>query len=157
MANPSHCDRLLLFTMSLRERVAKELEKSMGQPPAPAAQSAAPASQLSDVDRHFLNRVTDYIYLAINGKKNVDVNDVAARICMSYGQFNRKLSALTGYTPAQYIQRMKIKMAQRLLMTHPEMGFNEVAERCGFSDYSNFVRAFRNVSGVTPTQFVRRG
>lgn len=149
-------EMLLEQRRSLRERFAKEMEKEMKQMPAQSTQSSAPASQLSDVDRHFLNRVTDYIYLALNGKKNIDVNDVASQVCMSYGQFNRKLSALTGYTPAQYIQRMKIKRAQRMLMSHPELGFNEVAERCGFSDYSNFVRAFRNVCGVTPTQFVRR-
>lgn len=150
-------EMLLEQRRSLRKKFAKELEKGMEKPTALGSQPSAAAYQLSDVDRRFLNRVTDYIYLALNGKKTVDVNEVASRVCMSYGQFNRKLSALTGYTPAQYIQRMKIKMAQRMLATHPEMEFNEVAERCGFSDYSNFVRAFRNVSGVTPTQFVRKG
>lgn len=43
-----------------------------------------------------------------------------------------------------------------MLLAHPELGFNDVAEQCGFSDYSNFVRAFKNVSGITPTQFVRQ-
>lgn len=113
-------------------------------------------SKVSDLDRRFLNKVTDCIYLMLNSHKSVDVGAVASQLCMSYGQFNRKLSALTGFTPAQYIQRVKIKKAQRMLVSHPELGFNDIAERCGFSDYSNFVRAFKNVCGVTPTQFVRK-
>ena len=31
----------------------------------------------------------------------------------------------------------------------------EVAERSGFNDYSNFVRAFKNIGGVTPTQYIK--
>ena len=36
------------------------------------------------------------------------------------------------------------------------MSFGEVAERCGFNDYSNFVRAFKDICGITPTAY-RRG
>ena len=31
----------------------------------------------------------------------------------------------------------------------------EMAERSGFNDYSNFVRAFKNIGGVTPTQYIK--
>lgn len=118
-------------------------------------QETAQEDSILELDRRFLNKVTDYVYIMLNGRKNVDVETLASQMCLSYGQLNRKLSALTGYTPAQYIQRVKIKKAQRLLTAHPELGFNDVAEQCGFSDYSNFVRAFRNVLKQTPTQFVR--
>ena len=83
------------------------------------------------------------------------VNTVADRMHVSYSQLYRKLLALTGLTPVQYIQRVKIAKAKRMLAIHPEMGLNAVSEQCGFSDYSNFVRAFKNVCGITPTQFIR--
>lgn len=110
----------------------------------------------NDADQRFLTKCTDYVYLLLNSNHPVDVAAVASHLCMSYSQFYRKLSAVTGSTPTQYIQRIKVKKARRLLDTNPQMSFKDVAEQCGFSDYSNFVRAFKNVCEVTPTQYVRR-
>lgn len=103
-----------------------------------------------------ITKVNDVIYSMINSGKTADVNAVAEKLCMSYIQFYRKLSALTGYTPAQYIQRVKVGKAQRMIKAHPELSLNDVATRCGFGNYSNFIRAFRNVTGITPTQYVRQ-
>lgn len=114
------------------------------------ASTATEGAQMS------ITKVNDIIYSMINSGKTADVNAVAEKLCMSYIQFYRKLSALTGYTPAQYIQRVKVGKAQRMIKAHPELSLNEVATRCGFGDYSNFIRAFRNVTGITPTQYVRQ-
>lgn len=107
------------------------------------------------MNARFINRVTDCIYIILNSGKSIDVNTVAERMHMSYSQLYRKLQALTGLTPVQYIQRVKVAKAKRMLAAHPETSLNAIAEQCGFSDYSNFVRTFRNVLNVTPTQFVR--
>ena len=146
-------EKLLEQRAMLRARLAKELNEETPQQ-APAEEKPA-MEQMSDLDRKFLTKLTDCVYLLLNGHHNVDVEAVASKLCMSYGQLNRKLTALTGYTPAQYILRIKIKKAQRMLIAHPERDFNSIATLCGFSDYSNFVRAFRKVLNVTPTQFVR--
>ena len=110
----------------------------------------------SDADRRFVNKVTDAVYMLLNGGSEVDVMVVAQKMGMSYSQFYRKLSALTGCTPMGYILRVKIRKARLLIDKNPAMPFRDVAERCGFSDYSNFVRAFKNVCGITPTQYVRQ-
>lgn len=106
-------------------------------------------------EARFIVRLNDCIYVIINARKPADVNTVAESMHMSYSQLYRKLQSLTGLTPAQYIQRVKIAKARRMLTLHPEMGFNAVSEQCGFSDYSSFVRAFKNVCDITPTQFIR--
>ena len=36
------------------------------------------------------------------------------------------------------------------------MSFAEIADMSGFNDYSNFVRAFKNVMGITPTEYRQR-
>lgn len=110
----------------------------------------------SEADRQFITRCTTHVHQLLAGGKQADVAAVASLMCMSYSQFYRKLSAVTGCTPTQYIQRIKVKKARRMLDTNPQMSFKDVAEQCGFSDYSNFVRAFKNVCDVTPTQYVRR-
>lgn len=120
--------------------------------PAEADDSESVSNQL---DADFINRITDSIYLLINANKAVDVNTVADMMNMSYSQLYRKLSALTNMTPVQYIMRVKVGKAKLMLNRHPETSLYIVAERCGFSDYSNFVRAFKNVMKLTPTQYVR--
>ena len=75
---------------------------------------------------------------------------------MSTRQFHRKMVALTGCTPSAYIQRIKIKKAKTLLDGNPKMSLSIIASKSGFSDYSSFVRAFKNVCGITPTEYKRR-
>lgn len=104
----------------------------------------------------FLAKVSDYIYLQLNRGKVIEVSQVASAMCMSDRQFYRKMNALTNSTPTVYIQRIKIKKARSLLDANPQMSFGEIADRCGFNDYSNFVRTFKNAYGVTPTDY-RRG
>lgn len=119
-------------------------------------QAQATPALLSAQEEAFLIKVTDTVYVMLNSFGQADVNAVAAKMCMSYSQFYRKLSAVTNCTPAQYIQRIKVSRAQRMLERHPELSLREVADRCGFNDYTSFVRAFRNVCGVTPSQFAKK-
>ena len=106
-----------------------------------------------EVELHFINKVTDFIYMQIGHSKDISVSRLASNMCMSERQFYRKINALTGYTPSAYIQHLKIKRACNMLDRNPNISFVEVADRCGFDAYPNFVRAFRQVCGVTPTDY----
>ena len=106
-------------------------------------------------DLRFLAKVSDVIYLQLNRGKDIEVSQIASAMCMSDRQFYRKMSALTDSTPTVYIQRVKIKKAKSLLDGDSQMSFGEIANRCGFNDYSNFVRTFKNTYGVTPTEYRR--
>ena len=77
-------------------------------------------------------------------------------MCMSNSQFYRKMVAVTGSTPVAYIQRVKIKRAMKILDEDDKISMAEVATRCGFDVYPNFVRAFKNVSGITPTEYRKK-
>ncbi len=116
-------------------------------------QNAEPHRQ---VDLLFLNKVADFIYMQLSQSKEVNVAIIASHMCMSPRQFYRKISALTGYAPLVYIQRLKIKKACNLLDKDPTISFAEVADQSGFEIYPNFVRAFKSVCGVTPTDY-RKG
>lgn len=107
------------------------------------------------VERRFLAKVSDAIYLRLSSGKSTEVSQIASAMCMSDRQFYRKINAITNSTPTVYIQRVKIKKAKSLLDGDAQMSFGEIAERCGFNDYSNFVRTFKNAYGVTPTEYRR--
>lgn len=159
LTKPFSSDELLTRIDKLLEQRTR-LQKKFSQmilsnDDKPNTQTPSPASEIRR-GVPFINRVTDCIYVILNSGKLADVNTVAERLNMSYSQFYRKLTAITGLTPVQYIQRTKVAKAKLMLTKHPEMSFNDVAIQCGFTDYSNFVRAFRNVLNITPTQFVRQ-
>lgn len=113
------------------------------------------ATQRRAADLRFLAKVSDVIYLQLNRGKDIEVSQIASAMCMSDRQFYRKMNALTDSTPTVYIQRVKIKKAKSLLDGDSRMSFGEIADRCGFNDYSNFVRTFKKTYGVTPTEYRR--
>ena len=141
----------------LRTRVEKLLEQRrlLREKYAQSESSGHDATPQNDADRLFLTKVTDRIYLMLNQGKDFDVEMIAAAMCMSGRQFHRKMTALTGHTPKAFLQRVKVSKARRILTKTPTRNFSEVATLCGFNDYSSFVRTFKHVCSITPTQFVR--
>ncbi len=109
-----------------------------------------------EADLRFLTKVTSVVYMQLSKNKDADVSVIASYMCMSPRQFHRKINALTGYSPSIYIQRLKIRKACNMLDKDPKISFMEVADLCGFDAYPNFVRAFKNVCGVTPTDYRRK-
>ena len=114
------------------------------------------ASLQTAANLQFLHKVTDTIYLLIGRRKEVTVAALASKMCMSTSQFYRKMVAMTGMTPTAYIQRARIKKAMNLIDSRQGISLADVADQCGFDAYPNFVRSFKNVCGITPTDY-RRG
>ena len=114
------------------------------------------ASPQTAANLQFLHKVTDTIYLLIGRRKKVTVAALASKVCMSTSLFYRKMVAMTGMTPTAYIQRARIKKAMNLIDSRQGISLADVADQCGFDAYPNFVRSFKNVCGITPTDY-RRG
>ena len=111
--------------------------------------------KLTDVERHFLAKVVDFIYQLLD-KRHLDVNTLAEKLCMSPRQLHRKLVAITGDSPATYMLKIKMQRARNLLETKPGLTIENIADRCGFEHTPNFYSAFRKMYGVTPMDY-RRG
>ena len=70
-------------------------------------------------------------------------------------RFARIIKRIFGITPIQLIAKTRIIAASRLLRK-TDCSIAEIAHECGFYDHSAFTRAFRAVTGVTPSQFRTR-
>jgi PAS domain S-box-containing protein len=66
-------------------------------------------------------------------------------------RFARLMKRLYGVTPSQFIARTRIAMASRLLR-ESEQSIASIAQACGFYDHSAFTRAFRKLTGTTPSR-----
>ena len=56
----------------------------------------------------------------------------------------------------QYVLDKKISRAKTLLIS-TDYSITEISERCGFSDYNNFIQRFKKITGTTPLRYRRFG
>ncbi len=93
-------------------------------------------------------------FLAACGEKPPAVEEVASAFCLSPRSLRREL-ARVGTSYRQLVLNERINMARRYLDGTP-LPVEQIAWRTGYADTSNFIRAFRQVSGLTPEQYRRR-
>jgi len=67
--------------------------------------------------------------------------------------FHRIFFAMRGETPGQFIQRLRLERAARLLLGNRDLSVTEIAFDSGFHDAAAFSRAFRNAFGTTPSGY----
>ncbi len=64
----------------------------------------------------------------------------------------RTCKSVTGYTPSEYVNRIRIEHAAHLLRSS-ELAVDDVIESCGFENVSYFYRLFRKQMGATPKAY----
>ena len=143
-------EKLLESRRLMREKFASIANGGCGREPKDEA------GKPCEADLRFLTKVADVVHTQLNHNRETSVAAVASMMCMSNSQFYRKMVAVTGYTPMAYIQRIRIRKAMKMMADNPHTPLSEVADRCGFDVYPNFVRAFKNVCGTTPTEYRKR-
>jgi len=97
----------------------------------------------------FLEELTKVIESHLAAPK-FSVPQIAETLQMSQVQVYRKLKALTGKTPSQYIRIIRMKRAMYLLQ-QTNLNISEIAYDLGFSDPNYFSRTFQQVYGQTPS------
>jgi transcriptional regulator GlxA family with amidase domain len=85
----------------------------------------------------------------------VSVSDIAQQANMSPRNFARVFRREVGVTPGQYVERMRIARARKLLET-TELPLRQVARRCGFATPETFFRTFARALELTPNQYRSR-
>lgn len=70
---------------------------------------------------------------------------------LSLAQLERHFRHVFQVTPQQYLIKLRIEMAMRLL--HGDGSIACVGQRCGFSDQSAFARQFKATVGMTPSEY----
>ena len=85
--------------------------------------------------------------------RHFSLAELASVAAMSRTQFIDTFKAVVGETPGDYVQKWRISVAQSLLLQRKPL--NWVADEVGYSSYSGFSRAFHNISGMSPRQWLR--
>lgn len=100
-----------------------------------------------------INRVQDFI------EKNYDglltINGLAEKFNMSSRTFIRKFTTITGNTPLEYIQRVRVEAAKRLL-EKGKLTVEQVCMEVGYGDFGFFRNIFKRLTGLTPQEHKRK-
>ena len=81
--------------------------------------------------------------------------ELARRAGLPPHRFARLMKRLFGVTPGQFIAKTRVTLASRLLR-ETDKSVASIAQACGFYDHSAFTRAFRKLTGTTPTELRQR-
>lgn len=84
----------------------------------------------------------------------VRLEDAAREAGLSLFHFLRVFERVHGVTPHQYVLRLRLARAAKLLAEDCR-SVTDVALEAGFADLSNFVRTFRRAAGMPPAAFRR--
>ena len=88
-------------------------------------------------------------------EKKHSLDLLAERAGVSESYFCRVFKQSTGLTPYQYVLKVRIEKARTFLCeSHEPIG--KIADLIGFSDQSQFTKAFKRFTGEAPTEFRRR-
>lgn len=123
-----------VFNMLLEDSLTNEQKRNHGRYP------------------EYVERVVNQIH-----KKYADVmtlDDMIEEIPLSKYHFIRTFKRIIGTTPYNYLTSYRINSA-KIYLRDTDLSVAEIAERCGFSDTSNFITQFKKHTGQKPMEYRR--
>ena len=86
------------------------------------------------------------------------IKDCLKKLPLNYDYIRKLFKKETGVTPAEYLLKERMTLAQQLLSSGISNRFSpytvsQVAEACGYSEPLYFSRVFKNYFGVSPSEY----
>jgi len=91
-------------------------------------------------------------YMNNHLKNSIEVDDIVVISRMSRRNLFRKFRQSTGYTPIEYLLRIRMQKAVELLL-RSNLTINEIATECGFCDSNYLCRMFKQHFNTSPRRF----
>jgi len=135
---------------TLAQEAARELVLFLRRPGGQPQVSVSLASQASD-----MATIRDLqVWIADHLTATLSVEDLADHLSMTVRTFERVFTREVGTTPSQYVLRVRVEAARRLL-ERTNSGLKQVAAATGFGSEDVMRRAFVRVLGMTPSRYQR--
>lgn len=110
-------------------------------------------AEAAEVDIEY-NEKINKIITHINERlcEDLPLDKLSSEFYMSKYHLLREFKKHTGYTIHNYISQKRLIMAAALLKKG--LSVTETCSKCGFGDYSNFIRSFKKSYGIPPHKYV---
>lgn len=92
-------------------------------------------------------------YMDANYQHPVSVSDLAALVNLQPNYFIQSFRKHYQETPINYLNNFRLEKSIRLLLDSDNNSIQEIAFRCGFSDYRYYSRLFKRRYGMSPGMY----
>lgn len=106
-----------------------------------------PPAQLAGFERFCLEHLADPM---------ITVGDMAAACRLSESHFIRLCRQHFDATPYQYLIRLRMQVAAKLLLSTDRMPVKQIAEQVGYRNALHFSTEFKKLFGLSPRQYADR-
>lgn len=127
------------------------LVRKAKKPQTPELSDESAHQTLPVADREFLDKAVAVVSGHMTDS-DYSVDALAGDLCMSRANLHRKMRAITGQTPTDFIRNQRLERAAKLLRT-TSCSVNEIADLVGFSYASYFTKCFKEKYGVMPKDY----
>ena len=93
------------------------------------------------------------VYIHNNPLKDLSVDVLADKFCLSKSSLRRCFHQLTGENIGTYVQRIHMDIAADLLAADDELTIGQIANKVGYINQSKFSAAFKRFYGQTPSGY----
>lgn len=83
---------------------------------------------------------------------NIDPEELAMRLNISYSWFRKVFRDYTGYAPAKYFQELKLRKAKQLLLSTSQ-SVKEISFMLAYKSTEHFFASFKKRTGFTPLEY----
>lgn len=92
------------------------------------------------------------LYLQENYACKISLTDMAGIVNMSVPNFSAVFRKTMGVPPIEFLIRLRVQNAAYQIL-NTDKKIIDIAEDCGFTSISNFIKAFRKYYGASPVQY----
>ncbi len=114
-----------------------------------------PEEAITDADREFIEELNLKVSELI-GNPDFSIDTVVTAMGMSRSVFYRRLKAVVGQSPSEYINEFRLQRASTMLLDEPSKQVSEIAYECGFSSPQYFSNVFRKRYHLTPNEWRKK-
>jgi transcriptional regulator GlxA family with amidase domain len=91
-------------------------------------------------------------YIENNLGAKISFEELSSKLAISRRNFDRRFIKATGNTPVEYMQRVKVEAAKRIL-EKGRKNINEVMDEVGYADDKAFREVFKKLTGLSPLSY----
>ena len=93
-------------------------------------------------------------YMTENLSESITLDELSMATGFSLSTIKRIFQSQAGCGALHYFLKLKIKEAKRLIK-ETDMSITEISEKLGFSSIHYFSRIFKNITGISPSQYAK--
>lgn len=106
------------------------------------------------IDQDFINSIIQIVQSKLEkGNGDINVTLLCSELGLSRTKLFLKMKKVTGESPHNFIQNIKLKTAAKMLRENQECNISDICFQLGFSSLNYFGKSFKEYFGISPTSY----